>query len=156
MRLLLLAGALTALSTSHQAHPARRAEAPVCEVVQHPRDYQGRKFTVATDLAMDLRHVNALLNFRTDACRTLPFRVVPGTQAVAAFNEIEEAMIGVVYASRTHRRAPMTFLRLDGIRVRVTGTMICKNAADQRCEMHITDLFDVAYPSNFPREMQPR
>lgn len=125
-------------------------------MAERPRDYQRQKFTVATDLTIDMRH-GALLNHEAyPECKGILFAVVPNTPAAAAYREIEDAMLGVTYFRRHTRRAPSVWLDLHGIRVRATGAMFCSSASEHDCQMHVTDLRDVAYPPSFPTEMRPR
>jgi len=150
-----IAAFLALLIAADQATAAAPDDTPTCRVVQHPRDYRGRKFTVATDLVVDMRH-GALLNLEGDpSCQGLRFILVPGTQAATAYREIEDAMLGVLYAQRNHHRLPKVWLYLRGIHVKAVGTMVCDGAGDARCQMHVTDLFDVTYPPSFPPEMRP-
>ena len=137
------------LAVAVVAQPAPVVEA--CAVAAAPRDYVGRKFTIRTKLVMG-RH-DTLLNYPSD-CDALSYRTLPDSQARQAIDHILEVMIGVDYGRRFKTRTPQTMTHLENIIVTATGTMFCPYAKG-RCQMQVTDLVDVVYPSNFPQVMVP-
>jgi hypothetical protein len=155
MNTLSIAAALMLQVTSGPSPGALPEKVRTCDVVTHPEDYQRREFTITTDLLVDVRHRDLLNREADPTCKALLFVIVPGTQAATAYREIEDVMLGAAYARRYRRRAPMTWLYLSGIRVRVTGTMSCGSVTQSYCEMLVTELQDVVYPPGFPSEMHP-
>lgn len=123
-----------------------------CAVGAAPRDYVGRKFTIRTQLGFE-RH-GSLLNWPSDCNGAIPYHTVPGTQARQALSHVSEVMIGIDYWRRFKTRAPRTHLALEGLVVTATGTMFCPYAKG-RCEMQVTGLEDVVYPTTFPQVMVP-
>ena len=125
---------------------AGSAPEPFCAALAGPAAHAA-PVTVRAMLAVDMVHGYALLSPPPGQdCASFGVGAAKGSQAAEALNEIDLTLMGVRYAER-HGRRGTTYLRLKGLTVTATGTVVCE--PDARCWVKLLELRDVVYPDGF-------